>query len=42
VIGHTDTTADPQFNYRLGRRRAQGLADILRARGVDSSDLFVE
>jgi len=41
VIGHTDTTADPQFNYRLGLRRAQGVAAILTAQGVDSSSLFV-
>ncbi len=42
LIGHTDTTADPQFNYQLGLRRAQGVAAILRAQGVDSSDLFVD
>lgn len=41
VIGHTDTTADPQFNYRLGLSRAQGVAAILRAQGVDLSSLFV-
>jgi outer membrane protein OmpA-like peptidoglycan-associated protein len=41
VIGHSDTTADPQYNYQLGLRRAQGVAAILRARGVDSSTLFV-
>jgi outer membrane protein OmpA-like peptidoglycan-associated protein len=42
LMGHTDTTADPQFNYRLGLRRAQGVAAILRERGVDTSDLFVD
>ena len=42
VIGHTDTTANPQYNYQLGLRRAQGVAAILRARGIDSSALFVE
>jgi outer membrane protein OmpA-like peptidoglycan-associated protein len=41
VIGHTDTTATPEFNYQLGLRRAQRVAEILRAGGVDSSDLFV-
>ena len=41
LIGHTDTTADPKFNYQLGLRRAQGVSAILRARGVDSSALFV-
>lgn len=42
LIGHTDTTADPQFNYQLGLRRAQGVAAILRVQGVDGADLFVE
>jgi outer membrane protein OmpA-like peptidoglycan-associated protein len=41
VTGHTDTTADPQFNYQLGLRRAQGVADILKLRGVNESELFV-
>jgi outer membrane protein OmpA-like peptidoglycan-associated protein len=41
VIGHTDTTANPQFNYQLGLRRAQGVATILRQRGVDASALSV-
>jgi outer membrane protein OmpA-like peptidoglycan-associated protein len=42
LIGHTDTTADPQFNYRLGLRRAQSVAAIMRQQGVAASDLFVE
>ncbi|HEV3198880.1 MAG TPA: OmpA family protein, partial [Bryobacteraceae bacterium] len=42
VIGHTDTTATPAFNYQLGLRRAQGVAAILRARGVDDANLFVD
>lgn len=42
VIGHTDTTADPQFNYELGLRRARGVANTIRELGVDASDLFVE
>jgi peptidoglycan-associated lipoprotein len=41
LIGHTDTTAEPQFNYQLGLGRAEGVAAILRAQGVDSSSLFV-
>jgi outer membrane protein OmpA-like peptidoglycan-associated protein len=41
VTGHTDTTADPQFNYQLGLRRAQHVAGILQGRGVNGSDLFV-
>jgi OOP family OmpA-OmpF porin len=42
LIGHTDTTADPQFNYQLGLRRARGVAAIFRERGADNSNLFVE
>jgi outer membrane protein OmpA-like peptidoglycan-associated protein len=41
VIGHTDTTADPKYNYQLGLRRAQGVATFLRTHGVDSSSLMV-
>jgi outer membrane protein OmpA-like peptidoglycan-associated protein len=41
VIGHTDTTADPTYNYQLGLRRAQGVATFLRTHGVDSSSLMV-
>jgi OOP family OmpA-OmpF porin len=40
VTGHTDTTADEQFNYQLGLRRAQRVAGILVAQGVDTSTLF--
>ena len=41
ITGHTDTTADPQFNYQLGLRRADRVAAILRARGMDRAHLFV-
>jgi outer membrane protein OmpA-like peptidoglycan-associated protein len=41
VTGHTDTTGDQAANYQLGLRRAEGVAAILRAQGVASSDLFV-
>jgi outer membrane protein OmpA-like peptidoglycan-associated protein len=41
LIGHTDTTADAKFNYQLGLRRAQAVAASLRARRVDSSNIFV-
>jgi len=40
VTGHTDTTADPQFNYQLGLRRAQRVVDILKSQGVNESDIF--
>jgi peptidoglycan-associated lipoprotein len=41
VTGHTDTTADSQFNYQLGMRRAEGVAMILIGAGVNESDLFI-
>ncbi|MGJ5817142.1 OmpA family protein [Paludibaculum fermentans] len=41
VTGHTDTTADPQFNYQLGLRRAQAVARLLTGKGVAASDVFV-
>jgi peptidoglycan-associated lipoprotein len=41
VTGHTDTTGDPQSNQQLGMRRANRVAGILRARGIDLSSLFV-
>lgn len=41
VTGHTDTTADPDFNYQLGLRRAQAVARILTGKGVTASDVFV-
>lgn len=40
VTGHTDTVADPQFNYQLGLRRAQRAVDILKRQGVNESDIF--
>ena len=42
VIGHTDTTGDSQSNEVLGRRRADGVAAILHARGIDNANLSVE
>jgi outer membrane protein OmpA-like peptidoglycan-associated protein len=42
VIGHTDTTATPAYNYELGMRRARGVAAILRASGVEDSSLLVD
>ena len=41
VTGHTDTTGTPQANYELGLRRAQRVADVLRAEGIPESSLFI-
>ena len=40
VTGHTDTTADAQFNYQLGLRRAERVVEILKGQGVNPSDIF--
>ena len=42
IIGHTDTTATPQFNYELGLRRARTVAGILQTRGVDPAVMSIE
>ncbi len=42
VIGHTDTTSTPEYNSRLGLRRAQSVATILRVRGVNDANIFTE
>ena len=41
VIGHTDTTATPAYNYELGLRRARHVAGRLQDQGVPESDVFV-
>ena len=41
VTGHTDTMGEPASNYQLGMRRAQRVADLLMARGLPASDVFV-
>ena len=41
VLGHTDTTSTHEYNYQLGLRRAQNVANILRSQGVNENDLFV-
>jgi hypothetical protein len=41
IVGHTDTMADSKFNYQLGLRRAEGIAEMLRVAGVDSANIIV-
>jgi len=41
VTGHTDRTGSTEDNYRLGLRRAERVATVLRGRGVEDSSLFV-
>ncbi|MEW6720781.1 MAG: OmpA family protein [Thermodesulfobacteriota bacterium] len=41
VVGHTDTVGDRQYNYKLSRKRAQTVADLLVAAGVEESILEI-
>jgi outer membrane protein OmpA-like peptidoglycan-associated protein len=41
VTGHTDSTGSTAANYALGLRRAERVAGVLRAQGVDAGGLFV-
>jgi outer membrane protein OmpA-like peptidoglycan-associated protein len=42
IVGHTDTVADRQYNYRLGLRRANRVADLLVVQGVDRRTLDID
>ncbi len=42
IVGHTDTMADREYNYRLGLRRANRVVDLLVLQGVDRSSLDVD
>lgn len=39
VFGHTDLVGSPDYNYRLGYRRAQAVVNYLTARGISRSRL---
>ena len=41
VTGHTDRTGITTANYELGLRRAERVAGVLRAQGVDAASLSV-
>jgi len=41
VVGHTDTVGERDYNYRLSRKRAEAVADLLVATGVDRSILEI-
>ena len=42
VIGHTDTLGHRAANEQVGLRRAQAVAELLRARGLEAMELRVE
>lgn len=37
VVGHTDSTGDPNYNQRLSERRARAVQSYLSARGVNQA-----
>ena len=41
VIGHTDTTSGNAWNEKLGLRRAQHIARLLEAAGLQALELVV-
>jgi outer membrane protein OmpA-like peptidoglycan-associated protein len=41
IVGHTDTLGDRQANYRLGMARADRVAAMLKAQGVDPALLDI-
>lgn len=41
IIGHSDTTGNPEFNLRLSRERALSVTRILIGLGVPESHLFI-
>lgn len=42
IVGHTDTVADREYNFRLGLRRASRVADLLVVQGVERSSLDID
>lgn len=41
IIGHTDSTGNPDYNMQLSKRRAQAVADYVISTGVDPRKLRV-
>lgn len=42
VVGHTDSTGNPNYNMQLSQRRAQSVASYLGDRGVARNRLSAE
>jgi outer membrane protein OmpA-like peptidoglycan-associated protein len=41
IVGHTDTRGERDYNYKLGLRRANKVADLLATQGVDKNALDI-
>jgi len=42
IVGHTDTMGTREYNYGLGLQRANRVADLLAAQGVDRATLDID
>lgn len=42
IVGHTDTMGEREYNYELGLRRANRVADLLAVQGVDRGTLDID
>lgn len=42
LVGHTDDTGDSQLNADLSERRAQAVAQVFAAQGIDPSHIFYQ
>lgn len=42
VVGHTDSTGNPNYNLQLSQRRAQSVAGYLGDRGIPRARLAAE
>jgi outer membrane protein OmpA-like peptidoglycan-associated protein len=42
IVGHTDTTGDPQSNFRLGLARAQQVSKMIQDLGFDAAQISAE
>jgi outer membrane protein OmpA-like peptidoglycan-associated protein len=41
VVGHTDTKGSPEVNFRISKQRAEAVAAMLEAEGVDRTSLDI-
>ncbi|MBK8554978.1 MAG: OmpA family protein [Lewinellaceae bacterium] len=41
LVGHTDNSGDDAYNLKLGKARAESVADVLKANGIDPSRIQV-
>lgn len=41
IVGHTDPRGTDEYNYQLGKSRAQSVSDYLSARGVGGGNITV-